>query len=298
MALPDFEAWAIFAAVAERGSFTGAANMLGVSKATVSKAITRLETQLSTVLFHRTSRRISLSAAGAALLPNAQRIRAEGEAAVEAARDEAELLSGSIKLAAPMSFGLRALAPILPDFMALHPSIMIDVHLSDSQIDLVENGFDLALRIAALPDSSMRAIRLRTVQRHLLAAPSYLARHGTPTHPRDLSDHWGFIYANIATPELWHFTGPDGERVAVKPRPVMQTNNSDVIMPALVAGRGVALLPDFLCDDDLRNNRLVTLLPDWDFGEIALHIVMPPSPRRPARVEVLIEFLRTNLYTA
>ena len=298
MALPDFEAWAIFAAVAERGSFTGAAAELGVSKATVSKAVTRLEAQLSTVLFHRTSRRISLSAAGAALLPNAQRIRAEGEAAVEAARDEAELLSGSIKLAAPMSFGLRALAPILSEFMMLHPSIMVDVHLSDKRIDLVESGFDLALRIAALPDSSLRAIRLRDVKRYLLAAPSYLDRYGTPHHPRELSEHRGFIYANTATPELWHFTGPDGERVAVKPRPVMQSNNSDIMLPALLAGQGMALLPDFMCDGALASGRLVSLLPEWQFEDIALHIVMPPSPRRPARVEALIEFLRSNLRVA
>ena len=295
MRLPDFEAWAIFATVAETGSFTGAADMLGLSKASVSKAVSRLEAQLGTVLFHRTSRRISLSSAGRGLLGNAQRIRAEGEAAIEAARDEAQLLAGTVRLAAPMSFGLRSIGPVVAKFMADHPGITIDLHLSDEHIDIVDQGFDLALRIAALPDSSLRIIRLRSVLRHIVAAPDYLDRHGRPQRPEDLKNHWGFIYSNLADPDHWHLTGPDGRWVTVQPKAALRANNSDVILPALINGRGIAILPDFMCDDALGAGKLETLLPQWRMEEIALNIVTPPSSHRPARVEALISFLKLSL---
>lgn len=295
MRLPDFEAWAIFATVAETGSFTAAADMLSLSKASVSKAVSRLEAQLGTVLFHRTSRRISLSSAGRGLLDNAMRIRAEGEAAIEAARDEAQLLAGTVRLAAPMSFGLRSIGPLVATFMAAHPGVTIDLHLSDEHIDIVDRGFDLALRIAALPDSSLRVIRLRKVVRHIVAAPTYLDRHGRPQQPEDLNRHFGFIYSNLADPDHWHLTGPDGRRVSVQPRAALRANNSDVMLPALINGLGIAILPDFMCDDALGAGTLETLLPQWQLEDVALNIVTPPSAHRPARVEALISFLKLSL---
>jgi len=285
----------VFAAVADLGSFTAAADALGVSKASVSKAVARLEAALGTVLFHRTSRRLSLSAAGRSLLEKAQHIRAAGEAATEAARDEAQLLSGTVRLAAPMSFGLRTLGPILAQFMQRYPAVTIDLDLSDERTDLVERGFDLALRIAALPDSSLRAIRVRSVGRHLVAAPAYLDRYGRPEHPDDLARHRGFLYANAPHPEIWHLYGADGARVSVSPQGVLQANNSDVMLPALAAGLGIAALPDFLCADALAAGALEIILGDWRFEDIALHIVMPPSPHRPARVDTLVGFLRDAL---
>lgn len=295
MRLPDFEAWAVFAAVADTGSFTGAAAALGLSKAKVSKAVSRLEAELGTVLFHRTSRRLSLSAAGRTLVDHGRRIRIDGEAAVEAARDEAQLLTGTVRLAVPMSFGLRAVAPLVARFMALHPGIVIDMHLSDARVDLVDQGFDLALRIAALPDSSLRAIRLRAVQLYLIGAPGYCARYGTPRHGAQLDAHRAALYANSAQPGLWSMTGPDGTRVQARPRPALIVNNADAAMPAVLDGLCLAALPDFFCNDAIADGRLLRLLPDWRFDETTLSIVTPPSPHRPARVEALIAFLRGEL---
>ncbi|WP_439491773.1 LysR substrate-binding domain-containing protein, partial [Blastomonas fulva] len=289
MRLPDFEAWAVFAAVADSGSFTAAADALSLSKAKVSKAVSRLEAELGTVLFHRTSRRLSLSAAGRSLVDHARRIRLDGEAAVEAARDEASLLSGTVRIAVPMSFGLRAVAPLVARFMAMHPGIIIDMHLSDARVDLVNEGFDLALRIAVLPDSSLRAIRLRSVQMYMIASPDYCARHGTPRHPGELGGHRAVHYANAAQPGLWSMTGPDGSKLRVPPALIV--NNADAAMPAVLDGLCIASLPDFFCNAAMADGRLLRLLPEWRFDDTTLSIVTPPSPHRPARVEALIDYL-------
>lgn len=295
MRLPDFEAWAVFAAVADTGSFTAAADALSLSKAKVSKAVSRLEAELGTVLFHRTSRRLSLSAAGRSLVDHARRIRLDGEAAVEAARDEASLLTGTVRIAVPMSFGLRAVAPLVARFMAMHPGIIIDMHLSDARVDLVNEGFDLALRIAVLPDSSLRAIRLRSVQMYMIASPDYCARHGTPRHPGELGEHRAVHYANAAQPGLWSMTGPDGSKLQVRVPPALIVNNADAAMPAVLDGLCIASLPDFFCDAAMADGRLLRLLPEWRFDDTTLSIVTPPSPHRPARVEALIDYLRKTL---
>ncbi|WP_108811309.1 LysR substrate-binding domain-containing protein [Sphingorhabdus sp. Alg231-15] len=295
MILPDFEAWAIFAAAARLGSFTAVAHELAISKPTVSKAITRLEESLGTVLFHRTSRKISLSTAGTALLPYAQAIAADGEAAMEAARDTAHLLRGQIRLAAPLSFGLSHLAPIIADFMCEYPEILVDVQLSDARVDLIEEGFDLAIRIADLPDSSLRAIRLRDMRAYFIAAPDYLERRSTPTRPEQLAEHDCFLYSNEATPEMWHMNGPQGEKISVRPQCRFRSNNGDIMLPALIAGRGIGYLPDFLCQDAIDRGALQVLLPEWRFGAMALNLVMPPSPHRPARVDALISYLKKHL---
>lgn len=296
MALPDYEAWAIFAAVARLGSFTAAAEELTLSKPTISKAISRLERSLGTVLFHRTSRRISLSTAGKSLLHHAQQIARDGEAAMAAARDTTHLLKGQVRLAAPLSYGLSHLAPVIADFMCAFPEITVDLQLNDARVDLVEEGFDCAIRIAALPDSSLRAIRLRTVDGYFIAAPRYLERMGQPEAPADLTRHDCFLYSNTRSPEFWQITGPDGQVANVRPRCRFQSNNGDVMLPALIAGRGIGYLPDFLCQKALDDGELVSVLPGWHMGDIALNIVMPPSRLRPARVDALVNFLKDNLH--
>ncbi len=295
MALPDYEAWAIFAEVARLGSFTAAAHELALSKPTISKAISRLEQSLGTVLFHRTSRKISLSTAGKSLLQHAQRIALDGEAAMEAARDTIHLLNGRVRLAAPLSYGLSHLAPVIADFMCAYPEITVDLQLNDARVDLINDGFDCAIRIGALPDSSLRAIKLRKMQGYFIAAPSYLERRGRPKIPADLSDHDCFIYSNMLTPEVWPVTDQKGQTTNVRPKGRFQSNNGDVMLPALIAGRGIGYLPDFLCRKALDAGDLVNILPDWHMGDIALNIVMPPSRLRPARVDALVDFLKDNL---
>ncbi len=289
MRLPDFEAWAIFACVVEHRSFSGAASAIGVSKATVSKAIARLEAQLGTALFHRTSRRLTLTDSGTALAERAGRILAEAQAAEEAAIDSAKAPSGMVRIAAPITFGIRFVADAIADLLAEHPGIQIDLRLSDARVDIVADGFDIALRIADLPDSSLRARRLAPVQARVVAAPAYLERHGTPRHPADLAHHACFLYANAIG--AWQFRKADGEEAAVRPAGPLITDNGDAMMPALLAGLGIARLPDFIIDRELADGRLVEILGDWSPMNIALHLLTPPSTLRPARVELVIEFL-------
>ncbi|WP_326523410.1 LysR family transcriptional regulator [Sphingomonas sp.] len=296
MRLPDFEAWAIFACVIEHRSFSAAADAIGVSKATVSKAIARLEASLGTTLFHRTSRRLSLTDSGTALAERAARILAEAQGAEEAARDAATAPAGLVRIAAPITFGIRFVADAVADFLTAHPGIEIDLRLSDARVDIVADGFDIALRIADLPDSSLRARRLAPVTVRVVAAPAYLERHGTPRHPAELGEHPCFGYANaIGT---WHFRNGSGEEASVRPSGPLVTDNGDAMLPALCAGLGIARLPDFIVDDQIAAGRLVEILPEWSSGNaIALHLMTPPSPLRPARVEAAIAFLSERFRT-
>lgn len=288
MRLPDFEAWAIFASVVEHRSFSAAARELSLSKATVSKAITRLEHQLGTSVFHRTSRTLTLTETGRTLAPRAQRILTEAICAEEEASDAATSPKGLVKLAAPMTFGLQRVAPAIADFLAEHPGITIDLCLDDKRIDLVEQGIDVALRIAQLPDSSLRARRLCPIAMHVVAAPAYLKQHGRPTHPAQLAEHRCILYANN---ETWRFTGPGGAEISIKPEGPLRSSSGEAMLPALRAGLGISPLPDFIVGPDLEAGTLEPILTDWSAPPIALHLVTPPNPLRPARVEALIRFL-------
>ncbi|MFK3890874.1 LysR family transcriptional regulator [Sphingomonas sp. NPDC079357] len=293
MRLPDFEAWAIFAAVAEHRSFSGAADAIGLSKATVSKAVSRLEAHLGVSLFHRTSRRLALTEAGVPLADHAARIVAEAQAAEEAARIGASVPSGRVRLAAPMTFGVKNVAPLIADFLREHPQIEIELHLSDARVDIVAEGFDVALRIADLPDSSLRARRLCSIAAHLVAAPCYLAEHGTPTHAAQLGEHRLLGYTNITGP--WRFRGPEGAEVSVRAAGPLAANSGEALVPALEAGLGIARLPRFIVADALAAGRVVEILHDWAPAPIGLHLLTPPSALRPARVDALIAFLTTRL---
>lgn len=296
MKLPDLEAWAIFACVNEHKSFTAAAAALGTSKATVSKAISRLETHLGAALFHRTSRQLTLTQAGAQLAPRAAAILAEAVGAEEAARDEATAPSGLVRIAAPMSFGLTHLGAALADFMTLHPAITLDVHLSDERVDIIAGGYDIAIRIAAMPDSSLRARRIGNVTGHVVASPAYLEKHGRPRHPADLADHAFLTYANAPNGGTLSFTRADGEKATIRPAGPFRANSGDLFLPVLRAGLGIAILPDFIVGNDLSAGTLESIMSEWTaMTAIGLHIVSPPSDPRPRRVTLLIDFLAERL---
>jgi DNA-binding transcriptional LysR family regulator len=283
MMLPDFEAWAIFASVVENRSFSGAAQVLGTSKATVSKAISRLEIRLGATLFHRTSRRLTLTESGQALSDRAARILSEAREAEEIARDANSTPIGRVRLSAPMNFGLTRVAPALADFLTLYPGIEVDLTLSDAPTDIVAQGIDVALRVADLPDSSLRVRRLAPVRLHLVAAPAYLEKHGRPEHPSDLAHH-------ASRPFVWQFRRGN-EEVAIRPTGPLSTDSGEAMLPALRAGLGITRLPDFIVEQDLADGTLVELLNDWQETDMALHLLTPPGTLRPARVEALIDFL-------
>jgi DNA-binding transcriptional LysR family regulator len=289
--LPDFEGLAIFAKVVELRSFAAAATELVLSKATVSKAVSRLERRLGARLFNRTSRRLALTDAGQKLSERAARLLADGEAVENEALAQSVAPRGLVRLAVPMTFGVRAVAPILPEFLKQYPGVSIDLHLDDAMVDLVGQGFDAGLRIASLPDSSLIARRLCAMPRYTVASPGYLERHGRPSHPMHLAQHQCLGYAYLSTPDIWHYTNAAGEQVSVRPAGPLRVNNGEALMAALLAGLGIADLPEFIVGDAIASGEVEAILKDWKQTEGAVHLVMPSGGPRPARVEVLADFL-------
>jgi DNA-binding transcriptional LysR family regulator len=292
--LPDFEGLAIFAKVVETRSFAGAAVELKLSKATVSKAVKRIEARLGARLINRTSRRLALTDAGRQLAGRAAHILAEAEATEDAALAQTTLPRGLVRLAAPMSFGLLHVAPVLPEFLATFSEVSIDLHLSDAMVDLIGEGFDAAIRIAVLPDSSLVARRLCEMPRYLVGSPAYLNKHGRPRHPLHLAQHRCIGYSNTMTAEVWRFT-KDGKSASVRPSGPLRVNNGDAMMPALIGGTGLGILPEFILRDALAAGRLERLLPDWSLPSGGVYWVTPPGGPRPKRVEVLADFLVEKL---
>jgi len=293
--LPDLEAWAIFARVAELGSFSGAAADLGLSNPTVSKAIGRLEARLGFALLARTSRRLSLTEAGRASLDRAARILAEGEAVEDEAADQSKTPRGVVRISAPLSFGTAYLGAVLPAFLDLYPEITLDVALSDRRVDLVAEGFDFALRIARLEDSSLLARTLCAVRLLLVGAPNYFDTHGRPSHPADLLRHHALAYSGSAQRGVWRFSHPLFGEEVVEPPVRLWADNADMLNPLLLAQQGVALQPEFLVWQQLRDRTLENAMPDWTPAPLGLHLVMPPNPLRPQRVQLLIDYLSKAL---
>lgn len=293
--LPDFEALAVFAKVAEFQSFARAASELKLSKPTVSKAVTRLEHRLGATLFNRTSRKLALTEAGQRLLARAAAMLAEGEAAESEALSQSQSPRGLLRIAVPMSFGVMHVAPLLPLFFRDYPEVQIDLHLSDDQVDIVGEGFDAAIRIAALPDSSLVARRLCAMPIHLLAAPSYLKAHGRPKHPLHLSDHLGLTYSYQLRQGVWQFKKKDGEVATVRPNGPLRVNNGEAMLPSIVGGIGIGILPEFIARDAIAKKEVEILLPDWSLPEGAVYWLTPPGGPKPQRVTAMGDFLARHL---
>ncbi|WP_369573021.1 LysR substrate-binding domain-containing protein [Acidithiobacillus sp. IBUN Pt1247-S3] len=296
--LPDLEAWAIFAKVVELGSFAKAAQELGLSQATVSKSITRLEARLKTTLFHRTSRKMSLTESGRVAVERAARIVAEGEAVECEVTAQSTNPRGLIRMAAPMSFGIGHLAPLLPEFMASYPDIALEIDFHDEIVDLIEHRIDVALRISNLADSTLLARRLCAIRVLLVGSPAYLERFGRPEHPRELSRHRALRYANAPQGDAWHFQHQRHGEFGIGIPASLTVNNAEALTPVLLAGLGLALQPEFLVWEQLRDGRLEQVMPEWVAPPIALHILTPPQRARPLRVDLMIDFLARRFANA
>lgn len=291
--LPDFEAWAIFAKVAEKGSFSQAAEELGLAKTTVSKAISRLEERMRTTLLHRTTRKLSLTESGRLTLDRARRILADGAAIEADILEEAAIPRGLIRLASTTAFGETALAPVLSAFMAAYPDITLDITFTEGRVDIVTEGYDLAIQIGGnAEDSSLRISRLFTLRRRLSAAPSLIARHGMPSHPSELAQYPIVIPTHVPWGGAIDFTGPNGEHCHVPVSGPLRINSSIGMLHALLGGVGAVAMPEYFIWEALQDGRLVELFPDWTIPSAPICVVTPPGRARPARVRVLLEFLR------
>ncbi len=281
----------VFVTVAARGGFARAALALDTSPANVSRYITELEAHLGTRLLNRSSRKLSLTESGEALFERGKSILedvAEAEAITASASMQPR---GRLRINAPLSFGVLHLAPLWPKFMQRHPEVELDVALVDRVVDIVDEGYDLAIRISRSGSTTHAARKLAASRNIVCASPAYLRKHGKPKTPADLAAHACIGYTYAATADEWHFSDAQGADHAVKVSCVMHTNNGDTACAAALAGRGVIWQPSFLIGPDLRAGRLVPLLPGYRMPDIDVLAVYPSRRHVSAKVRVMIDFL-------
>ncbi len=284
-----------FAAVVEAGSFTGAAGAKGLSKAALSRHVAQLEDRLGVRLLNRTTRRLSLTEAGRAFYEGCQRMLSEAEAAEVQVTALAARPRGVLRLSAPVSFAYWYLNPLLGPFLEACPELELDLVLGDRVVDLVEEGFDAAVRIGRLADSTLIAKRLCGLESYLVAAPGYLERAGVPQDPRALKAHNCLLYSYRQEGRHWRFQGSEGS-VAVEVSGRALANNGDVLLSLALAGQGIALLPSFFAAEALRAGRLKRLLPGWRIGQDdAVSVVYPARRNAPPKLRALLDFLAGQL---
>lgn len=285
-----FEQMRAFVAVVDAGSFVRAAEGLKHSKTAVSRRVAELEARLGTRLLHRTTRKLALTPEGEVFVERCRQalgIVAEAEAELT---DRAGEAIGPLRVNVPVTFGLLHLAPLWPDFMARHPKVLLDVTLSDRVVDLVDEGYDLAVRIAQLRTSSLVSRPLASTRMVLCASPDYLRAHGTPKHPSEIARHAVISYTLMAMGEQWDFDGPEGS-VSVKVSPRMRTNNGDTCCEAALRHQGLVLQPTFLLGPHLQSGALVEVLPQYRSIELGVYAVYPTRKHLQPKVRALVDFL-------
>lgn len=284
MDLDDIRA---FVAVAGEGGFGAAGRRLSLATSIVSRRVARLEADLSVRLLTRTTRGVALTEAGESFLVHAERVLAELEAARESVSDDGVQITGVLRIAAPLSFGALHLAPVLAELALRHPRLAVETDYADRIVNLVAERFDAAIRIGALPDSSLIARRIAPINLALVASPAYLARKGTPARLADLDRHEAVMQPG----EAWRFR-EDGREIAVRPAVRFRANSGQALEAAARAGLGVAALPTFLTGHAISAGELVRILPQVKLPEAGLYVVRaPPAGTPPAKIRALIELL-------
>lgn len=289
-----FDDMNVFVHVVDAGSFSGAARRLGVAKSVVSRRVSVLEARLEGSLFNRTTRRFSLTEVGQAYYDRARRILEDVAEAEDAARSLQGELVGRLRLAAPMSFAHQHLSPAIAAFLAEHPRLEIELDLNDRHVDLVNEGFDLAVRIGVLQDSSMIARLLAPCHRVVCASPAYLAAHGEPQTPDDLEsvDHRCLVYSNRPVAEQWRFRTGDTWQLARVATQRLICNNGQALRDAAIEGLGLAVLPTFIASDPIVRGVLKTVLSHHQLAEPSIYAVWPPGRQLSAKARALVEALR------
>lgn len=288
-----FEEMSVFVRAVEVGSFSGAAKRLGIAKSIVSRRIDSLEARLGASLFHRTTRHLSLTETGLAYFERASRILADVAEADDVARRLQGELRGKLIVAAPMSFGWRHVSPAITEFLVAHPQLDIDLDLNDRRVDLVSEGYDLAIRIDKLADSSLIARRLAPCRHVVCGSPSYLADRGVPLTPIDLAaqDHACLVYSNRPASEQWRFRVHGEWKDAPVRAQRLAVNNGDVLRDAAVAGLGLIVLPTFIVSDAVTAGSLRIVLTEYEFFDPSIHAIWPPNRQLSTKVRALVDFL-------
>jgi DNA-binding transcriptional LysR family regulator len=295
--MDKFQEMRVFTAVVDAASFVAAADELAMSKAAVSRHVSDLEQRLGVRLLHRTTRKLSLTEEGGVFLARCREILSSIEASEAELSTRSESASGLLKVSVPVSFGVQHLAPLWSEFLANQPGVSLDVQLADRVIDLVDEGFDVAVRIARLPDSSLVSRKLASTRLVLCASPGYLEQRGIPTHPSDLARHDVLGYSLLAMGDQWQFEGPSGT-VTARVRPRLWTNNGDTCVAAALRGSGIQLQPTFLVAKELEAGHLVEVLPQYRSVELGIYAVYPTRKFLLPKVRVLVEYLAEKLGTA
>ena len=285
-----FQEMLTFVAVAEAGSFVRATETLKLSKTAVSRLVSDLEARLGARLLHRTTRKLSLTPEGELFLERCRQLldgvaQAEAELSVHAGE-----AIGLLRINVPVTFGVLHLAPLWPRFMALHPRVTLDMTLSDRVVDLVEEGYDLAVRISKLRASSLASRQLTTTRLVLCASPQYLQKYGIPGHPSEIANHRVIAYSLLSTGDQWAFDGPEGP-VTVKVTPRMITNSGDTCCAAALQHQGIVLQPTFLVGPHLVSGALVEVLPQFRAVELGVYAIFPTRTHLTPKVRALIDFL-------
>lgn len=290
----DLVALKAFVSVVETGGFNRAADQLRASSAAVSRRISGLESALGVKLLNRTTRQIDLTEAGKEFYADVVRILESLEEAEEKIQTGRETIKGNLRIAAPLSFGIGRIAPILPAFMKQHPELKVHLQLDDRFTDLVAEGVDVALRIGALTDSTLVATRLASIPRVFCASTEYLAVHGEPNKPEDLRRHNCLHYSLLSSRENWSFNTA-GRTYDIEISGSLTTNNGDILKEAAIQGLGVTMAPTFIVEDALQDGRLRIILEDYSPEAFGLYAVRPSRHFTPARVRAMIEYLRVQL---
>ncbi len=278
-----------FLQIARSGSISGAAGVLNIAKSAASRRLSELEARLGVQLFHRTTRQLSLTDAGAAFRKRAERVIDDLAEAEAEASEGNSALSGALRVAAPLSFGLSELRCVLAGFACANPKVVMDVDFSDRRVDLVGEGFDIAVRIGELADSSLVARRLCPIRAVAVASPKFWDAHGRPSHPRDLADLPCLRYSNVTRPGVIPYWGPGGESGAIEPPIRLLANNGDFLTEVAVHGGGYLIEPTFLLYQHLRSGALEAVATGFEWSKAHLNVVYPPARQRSARVRAFAD---------
>lgn len=291
--MDTYSAMQTFAKVVELGSFAAAAERAGIARSVVTRQIAFLEQKYSARLLNRTTRKLSLTDAGRAFYDRVRPLLNELAELDLALQAQGSQPTGRLRVAAPVSFGISHLGPAIADYLQAYPQVVIELDLNDRVVDLVEDGYDVAVRIGPLTDSSLVARPLAPQGLHVCASPAYLARHGTPQHPDDLRQHRCLQYSYASGGNEWAFE-KDGHTTLVRINPAMKANNGDVLRTAAIAGHGVIQQPDFLIGEDLRAGRLVAILPEYRRPPITMMAVYPHRRLLSPKVRSFVEYLEAH----